>query len=182
MASAPAPIVVSRARAVPVINSTPGDDAVTWFETLIPAIVFISTFGSLITLTVVVSGIADPARLDPVDPSTPTGTQFRRETVRTLLAVAWLLFVLALGASNFAALLLVFHRHDVRDGFSGVRRREDPKKLLGRAVDYRNVGVYVAVGLPVLVMGAFLALSLAVVAYVGPVVIGSFIDKRSSMF
>jgi hypothetical protein len=133
----------------------PSEIVVKWFESFLPATIGIATVGSSITFTIIVSQLQDPARLDPSDPAAVTPTVFHRETVRTFLATSWLLFVIALGFASFAALLLNFHRKEVKVGFSPSR------KNLG----YEIAGLLVSFILEALLLGAFLFLALALVAY-----------------
>ncbi|KAH8591451.1 hypothetical protein B0O99DRAFT_675167 [Bisporella sp. PMI_857] len=73
--------------------------------------------------------------------------------VRMFLAIAWLLFVLALGLASFAALLLNFHRNAIRQGLAGKKR------------DFQFAVLGISFVLEVLQFGAFFFLSLSLVSY-----------------
>jgi hypothetical protein len=138
----------------PPIDDT-SELVVKWFESFLPATIGIATVGSSVTFTTIVSQLQDPARLDPNDPAAVTPTVFHRETVRTFLATSWLLFVIALGFASFATLLLNFHRGEVKEGFSLSRKN----------FGYEVAGILVSFILETLLLGAFLFLALALVAY-----------------
>jgi hypothetical protein len=119
-----------------------------WWNEFLGHIVTVSIFGGSITFTVVVQQIQDPAELNG-------DTKFHKETVRKFLAVAWLLFVTSLALSVVSSLLLLFDREAVHRAFRG------------------STGSFWAVLFHILsfllcavLLGAFMVLSLCVVAYV----------------
>lgn len=73
-----------------------------WLDNYLTGIIGIALLGGQITFTVLVSEIADPAQT-VAPPRAPT---FGRETVRTFIAVAWLLFTTLMGISVFVKILL----------------------------------------------------------------------------
>ncbi|KAK3689564.1 hypothetical protein B0T22DRAFT_536454 [Podospora appendiculata] len=123
------------------------------FETFISFIFSISIFGAS-AFAVVVGGMTDPADLWPAD-SPPT---FSMRTARTFIAVAWLCFILSLAVAAYASSALTM----MRQRAGGVEDRE-----WGRRWD--AIGLVASAVLYLLLVAAFLFLSLAMVAYVGAV-------------
>jgi hypothetical protein len=121
------------------------------FEGFLSFTVGISIFGASI-FTVIVSEIADPTGLS-------ANARFGLKTVRAFLAISWLLFVLALGIGGFSMSVLAYARENTSATGSDVERiREwEPLGLLASSI------------IQALIIGAFLFLSLVVVAYTGAV-------------
>lgn len=124
-----------------------------WFDDYLKAVIGIAVFGGQITFTVIVSDIADPARLSPSSSDdVESSAIFARETVRLFIALSWLFFTLTLGFGVLTSLL-----------FSGDRRGALAPSL---GNNFYLVMTFLLNFLPI---GAFFLLSLATVAYV-PVV------------
>ena len=102
----------------------------------------VSIFGASI-FTVIVSEIAQPGK-------PPSNERFDERTVRTLLAISWLLFVLALGIGGVSINLLT-------------GTGENPQ--FWSRLKIRSLILL----LQSLIIGAFLILSLVIVAYTGDV-------------
>ncbi|KAH7232428.1 hypothetical protein B0J15DRAFT_367069, partial [Fusarium solani] len=118
-----------------------------WYEFLRHTIT-VSIFGGSITLTVVVQQIQDPAELNQ-------DSRFHHETVRILLTVAWLLFVSALALALVSSLLLPFDHEAVTGAFRG-------GTISTRVILFHILSFLLCAVL----LGAFIVLSLCVVAYV----------------
>jgi hypothetical protein len=128
--------------------------AIQWWEAFLPQAVNVSIFGGSITFSIAIQEIANPARLNPSDSEAETYTRFQRETVRRFLSLAWLLFVCALATASLAMLLLNFKRKSIKDSFK-VKWSWSPMIL-------HTLSFVISA----LMLGAFMFLSLAVVAYV----------------
>lgn len=138
------------------VATTPSDahveQSVKDFQMFISFIFSVAIFGAS-TFAVIAGQMADPADL-----WRPDGPPFRLPTVRVFLSVAWLCFVLAIALAGYSSSLLTV----LRQRASGVYSR-----AWGRGWD--NIGILVSVVLHLLLVTAFLFLSLALVAYVGTV-------------
>src|SRR2546430_1804302 len=82
-----------------------GETVVKFFDSFFPSIIGISTLGASLTFTVIIP-----------EPPTPKQT-FSIEDVRLFLAVAWVLFILALAFAIFCRSWVIFHRDELREGF-----------------------------------------------------------------
>jgi hypothetical protein len=116
------------------------------FEGFLSFILSVSIFGASI-FTVIVSDIADPAEISK-------SPRFDRETVRMFLALAWLLFVVALGIAGFSLSVVTIRRERVRNGSDQAWN-----------VRWKRLGLASSFVLQTCILGAFMFLSLAVVAY-----------------
>jgi hypothetical protein len=85
-----------------------GEIVIKSFEGFLSFVIGVSIFGAS-TFTVVVSQIQDPSDLY-------AKPRFTAETVRTFLAIAWLLFILALGIVGFSMSVVTFQREHAKAG------------------------------------------------------------------
>lgn len=141
--SAPATVM-----ARPNDSNSPGSSGlvVKSFEGFLSFVIEVSIFGAS-TFTVIVSEIANPADL-------PQNPRFGQETVRNFVALAWLLFIIALCVTGFSITLLTFQREAAIASFGD----EWEAKC-------QRLGLAAFVFLQGLIIGAFMFLSLAVAAY-----------------
>jgi hypothetical protein len=116
------------------------------FEGFLSFVIGLSIFGAS-TFAVIVSEIANPSDL-------AENPRFTRETVRTLLGIAWLLFILALGVVALAMSLLAFQREHTKASFDGLWSRT-----------WERLGLLASSLIQLLVIVAFLFLTLVLVAY-----------------
>jgi hypothetical protein len=126
--------------------------AVEDFQSFISFIFSVSIFGAS-TFAVIVSQMADP-----IDIWRPDPPPFGLATVRTFLAIAWLCFILAIAVAGYSSSILTLWREMAR----GFLDKTWKKK-------WDSVGIVASVILHLLLVTAFLFLSLALVAYVGVV-------------
>jgi len=122
------------------------------FETFVSFILSISLFGAS-TFAIIAGQMTDP-----VDIWKPTPPPFALSTVRAFLGIAWLCFVLSLAVAGYSSSILFLRRHEAE----GIYDRN-----WGRAWD--RFGLAASVILHLLVVVAFMFLSLCLVAYVGVV-------------
>ena len=106
--------------------------------------------------TIVLSDIADPTHLDPLNSSLLTPVSFDRETVRFLISISWLLFIFVVFALFVAAVLLIFHKDDINR----------PNSYISTCWLLRLMGIAVLIILKTITFGAFMCLGLAVAAYI----------------
>jgi hypothetical protein len=146
----------------------PDPPGLTWLEGFLPSVIVLSSFGGSITFTVIPSQNQSP------------DSRFNPQNVRNYLALAWLFFVLALGAASTAQMVLTFHRPTVKAGFEKrpYRKWKKDVKDPGRW-DFAVVRMFcwfpLSLLLQMLVLLAFLFLSFVVFAYapaVGSVALG----------
>ncbi|KAF3003104.1 hypothetical protein E8E13_008165 [Curvularia kusanoi] len=117
------------------------------FDKFLSFVLTLTIFGAS-TFTVVVSEIANPSEINP-------SARFARETVRSFLGIAWLLFVIAL--------------YGVAYSMSSVaEKRENPDRQVGGKSKFRWELLASSL-IQIVIITAFLFLSLALVAYVEPV-------------
>lgn len=132
------------------ITKTPSDtsslEIIKSFEGFLSFVLSLSIFGAS-TFAIIVSEIANPNELS-------LNPRFTRETVRTLLGIAWLFFVLALGIVAASMSLLAYQREHSIVGFEGLWRQR-----------WERLGLVASSLIQVLVITAFLFLSLVLVAY-----------------
>jgi hypothetical protein len=123
----------------------------------------LSIFGAS-TFMIITQQMTDPA--DIISGSLSHGQQpiFSLQTVRTFIAIAWLCFILTLALTGFAS-----------SGFVLLRKKyghQSPDlgqvKMLG-SVTWGHMGILVSLVLYILIITAFMFLSLAMAAYVGAV-------------
>ena len=124
------------------------EQALRWWDEFLRHTITISVFGGSITLTVIVQAIQDPAELNK-------DSRFHHDTVRIFLTVAWLLFVSALALALVSSLLLPFDHKAVSRAFG-----EGLPSMVG--VLFHVLSFLLCAVL----LGAFIMLSLCVVAYV----------------
>lgn len=134
----------------PLATSMSIEEVLTWFDKLFEANLAIGTLGAGFTFSVIVSDLHDPSSSD-----------FTADQVRKLLALAWLLFVVAIGAACAASLLFTFQRNWFID-FAGHRRR-------------KFATATTSLVLQLLILAPFMVSGWAVKAYVGDVGLAAFI-------
>ena len=117
------------------------------YESLFRATIVISTIGGSITFQVIIQQIPDSESVNQ-------GHHFDRKTARSFLAIAWLLFVLALGIACLAAALLAFNKERLRIGLIKTRRDS-----------YAAWGALASGIVLLLLLSAFLFSSMAVSSY-----------------
>jgi hypothetical protein len=121
----------------------------------------VSLFGAS-TFFVVASDMADPAELRRPNDAPPL---FELHTVRCFIATAWLCFIICLSVAGYVFCTFALLADNKSTGLTGVRGR-------GRACSGRGgdaIGICVLLVLNLLLVTAFLFLSLAMVAYVGAI-------------
>lgn len=124
------------------MSTTARDGTVTaeWFDTLFKAIIGISTLGAGFTFGTIFGDIG---------PNVPP-PNFDPDHVRRCLAACWLLFVLALAVASFAGTLLALDK-------DWIKRAQDEGRMLLPSL--------ISLLLQLLIVGAFVAASLAIAAY-----------------
>jgi hypothetical protein len=127
-----------------------------WVEKILPSIIELSIFGGSITFTVVVAQNRRPQRFE--------------DSLQTFLALGWFFFVLTLGVATAAQMALSFQRNNIRDAFNQGYRTWRAGNGGARTLNERMacaifVFFKIADILCVLVLLAFMFLSLCVVAY-----------------
>jgi hypothetical protein len=114
-----------------------------WWDSFSKGIIGISTIGASICFSVIFSALPDPVEVRAVRNSTlDQKIHFDRETVRKLLSLSWLMFVLALGFAIISQL------------------------KLRKSTTWGSMLKFLEITLNSLVLAAFLCLSLAVSAFV----------------
>jgi len=130
-----------------------GKSVVTFFNGLFQTIIAISTLGTSVTFSFILSTDSELSRPE---------AYYDQSQVATFLAISWLLFLLALAFGSLCSTLLTFFKaHWIRD-WDGEHGR----------ISQREVQLYAVLAsglLGGLVIGAFIFLCLVVVAY-SPVV------------
>ncbi|KAK3317798.1 hypothetical protein B0T19DRAFT_405464 [Cercophora scortea] len=134
----------------PRVSDAKVTQSVKAFETFISFIFSISIFGAS-AFAVVVGGMTDPSDLWPAD-NPPT---FTLRTARTFIAIAWLCFILSLAVAAYASSALTM----MRQRAGGVEDREWGRR-------WEVIGLVASAVLYLLLVAAFLFLSLAMVALV----------------
>jgi hypothetical protein len=132
------------AKDLPNVTVTPkNEESEKSFETFLSFVLSLSIFGASI-FTTVVSEIANPNEIN-------ASARFARETVRSFLGIAWLLFVVALGAVSFSMSASAYIReHPTIEVKGGSKLKWE---LIASSL------------IQISVITAFLFLSLALVAY-----------------
>lgn len=127
-----------------------GSSVATFFNGLFPTIIGISSLGASVTFSYVLSNnTQDPLSENPT---------FSTEQIQQLLAISWLLFLLALAFASLGSTLLIFFKSHWIADWDG---------LNGRTSQW-TVHVYATLAsgfLGGLIVGAFIVLCLVVVAY-----------------
>jgi hypothetical protein len=114
-----------------------------WWDSFSKGIIGISTIGASICFSVIFSALPDPVEVRAVrNTSLDQKIHFDRETVRKLLSLSWLMFVLALGFAIISQL------------------------KLRKSTTWGSMLKFLEITLNSLVLAAFLCLSLAVAAFV----------------
>jgi hypothetical protein len=108
----------------------------------------VGTVGASITFTIIVQDISDPG----------SDSRFTKKEVKTLLAIAWVLFVAAIALTNFFASWFVVYHEEIQAALK--------EQTYTR---WHVFGVIMALGIQLELVGAFLCLELALLAYVEPV-------------
>lgn len=128
----------------------PGERLATYFDNFFKTIIAISTFGSSLTITKLLQTPVQPWRDYGID----------KDTVQYYLAYSWLLFILNLVTTSFAASALSMYRPQAVAYF-GTSRTTKRRTVLW----YATIVTTLLVGA---LVAAFELLSLVVVAYAGP--------------
>ncbi|RAK81454.1 uncharacterized protein BO72DRAFT_492282 [Aspergillus fijiensis CBS 313.89] len=137
---------------LPIRQADPSADVlvtVQSFQSFLSFIVGISIFGASIFATII-GQLQDPRQLNP-------HAYFSMQTVRVFVAIAWLLFIAALGVAGFSSSVLILEQERNANLTGDWRRR------------WNKPGLVVSLMLQILVIGAFLFLSLGLVAYTAAV-------------
>ena len=119
-------------------------------QDLFKGTIAISTLGASITFQVIIQQIDSSLNVS-------THHTFHRRTARTFLAIAWVLFVSALGIASLAAILLAFNKDRVRKGI--IARPEQTRSR------YELMASIVSGILLLLMLSAFFFSSLAITSY-----------------
>ncbi|KAM7189942.1 hypothetical protein V8F33_009744 [Rhypophila sp. PSN 637] len=123
------------------------------YQTFVSFVLTISIFGAS-TFAVIMGQMDDPAEI-----WAPSPPPFTLAQVRTFLGISWLCFVLALAVAGYSSSILALWRQ------RAVRRGAQD----GWWKNWDRFGVGASVLLHLLIVSAFLFLSIALVAYVGAV-------------
>ena len=126
-----------------------GRSVVTFFNGLFQTIIAISTLGTSVTYSFILTGntqLADPE------------AYFDQKRVVTFLAISWLLFLLALAFGSLGSTLLTFFRAHWERDWDGENGRRSQFEVQGYAVLISGL-------LGGLIIGAFMFMCLVVVAY-----------------
>jgi len=113
----------------------------------------ISTMGASITFQVIIQQIDSSLNVS-------IHHTFHRRTARTFLAIAWVLFMSALGIASFAAILLAFNKDKVRKGIP-----LEEAELEQTRSRYELMASIVSGILLLLMLSAFFFSSLAITSY-----------------
>jgi hypothetical protein len=116
------------------------------FEGFLSFVLSLSIFGAS-TFAIVVSQIANPSEVNP-------NARFTRESVRSFLGIAWLLFIFALAIVAVSMSLLAYKREHPISGFQGVWKQR-----------WERLGLVASSLIQLSVITAFLFLSLVLVTY-----------------
>lgn len=126
------------------------------FQTFITFIFSVSVFGAS-TFAIIASQMVDPADIWNPDPP-----PFHLSTVRNFLAVAWLCFILSIAIAGYSLSILTL----LREGNVGAL---DKKAWARKWARWNIIGLVASMLLHLLLVVAFLFMSLALAAYVGAV-------------
>lgn len=118
------------------------------YKMFISFVFSVSIFGAS-TFAVIVGQMTDPVELWKPDPP-----PFTMATVRTFLALAWLCFILSIAVAGYSSSLLTLWKQSADGIFD---------EKWGKSWD--NVGILASAMLHLLLVSAFLFLSLALVSY-----------------
>ncbi|EMD85243.1 hypothetical protein COCC4DRAFT_34801 [Bipolaris maydis ATCC 48331] len=127
-------------------NNASAAEVMKSFEGFLSFVLSLSIFGAS-TFAVIVSEIANPSELG-------ANPRFTRETVRTLLGISWLLFIAALYLVAVSMSLLAFRREHAKPSSDGIGKHA-----------WERLGLVASSFIQLLVIAAFLFLSLVLVAY-----------------
>jgi hypothetical protein len=116
------------------------------FQEFLSFVLSLSIFGAS-TFAIIVSEIANPNDIS-------LNPRFTRQTVRTLLGIAWLLFVFALAIVAASMSLLAYHQEHITAGLDSLWRQT-----------WERLGLVASSLIQISVIAAFLFLSLVLVAY-----------------
>ena len=128
----------------------PGSSVSTFFNGLFTTVIGISTLGASVTFSYVLSNnTATPLQANPI---------FNAGHIQLFLAISWLLFLLALANASLGSTLLTFFKeHWIADWDGGNGKTSQ--------FEVQMYAVFAAGLMGILVIGAFVLLSLVVVAY-----------------
>lgn len=142
----------------PAVMPHPIESSVEDFKMFISFVFSVSIFGAS-TFAVVVGQMTDPA-----DIWKPNPPPFTLSTVRNFIAVAWLCFILSIAVAGYSSSLLTIQRNRARGDYD-----DDWAKK------WESIGILASTVLHLLLVTAFLFLSLSIVPYacaVGWVAVG----------
>ncbi|KAK7408547.1 hypothetical protein QQX98_009308 [Neonectria punicea] len=135
-----------------IVMPNPVESSIEEFKMFISFVFSVSIFGAS-TFAVVVGQMTDPADLWK-----PDAPPFALSTVRTFLAIAWLCFILSIAVAGYSSSLLTIRRHQA----GGVYDETWGKK-------WDVIGILASAMLHLLLVTAFLFLSLSMVPYANAV-------------
>lgn len=144
---------------------TNGGNIIEWAKSYADIVTMAASLGGSLTFTVIVSDIVDPKRLNPDGPAVEA--RFDKETVRQILAIAWLLFGIAFGW----AIMMSFVVRLASPRWIASYNRYN-KSRPGHEAGCNRVRWLTALhslGLGFLITAPYMCLGLAVWAYVEPV-------------
>jgi hypothetical protein len=128
----------------------PGSSVSTFFKGLFTTIIGISTLGTSVTFSYVLSdNTARPRSANPV---------FDLEQTQLFLAISWLLFLLALANASLCSTLLTFFKEHWIADWDGANGKKSQFEVQIYAVSAAGL-------MGALIVGAFVLLSLVVTAY-----------------
>jgi len=142
----PVPASSSVTEATTPNGASPTEVVIKSFEGFLSFVISLSIFGASI-FAVIVSEIANPSDFTEKP-------RFTRETVRTFLGIGWLLFILALGVVALSMSLLAYQREHKNAALDGPWKNT-----------WECLGLLASSLIQLLVIAAFLFLSLVLVAY-----------------
>ncbi|KAH7022297.1 hypothetical protein EDB80DRAFT_877853 [Ilyonectria destructans] len=141
----------------PAVMPHPIESSVEDFKMFISLVFSVSIFGAS-TFAVVVGQMTDPA-----DIWKPNPPPFTLSTIRNFIAIAWLCFVLSIAVAGYSSSLLTIQRDRVRGDYDDWAKK------------WESIGILASTVLHLLLVTAFLFLSLSIVPYacaVGWVAVG----------
>ena len=128
----------------------PGTSVATFFSGLFTTVIGISSLGTSVTFSYVLSNnTSGPRSAHPV---------FSTDHIQLFLAISWLLFLLALATAALSSTILTFFKEHWTKDWDGVNGKTSQ-------FDVQVYAVFVAGLMGVLIIGAFVLLTLVVVAY-----------------
>lgn len=121
----------------------PGKEVLEWFIKLFDSVILIGSLGAGFTFTVILSPFDDETKI----------TSFSAATINSLVAISWLLFVLALASASVLSSGFAFQDQWLIENYDECKWRAHLVLALSSAL------------VQTLVVGGFMLLSLAVTAF-----------------